>query len=244
MKAWVKKAAALTQGDLRNIFREPIMLVMLSAPVLLVAMMKFIVPLAGDLIEKETGFILSDYNQYIETFFMIISAMMLGLISGFIILDERDDDILLYFSVTPVTKTGYLFYRVVSSILAVAFVVECIAFISGMRGIHLVKTIPLAFLAASEGPMIALFLVIYAKNKVEGLAMAKLSGFIMLAPFAILIPSKLNFIAGIFPPFWITKIYIEISSGGSNYFLFIAAGLIIHSLWLYFFIKRFINRTI
>ncbi len=243
MKSYIKKIAVLAQGDLRNIFREPMMMLMLFAPVLLVLVMKFLVPFVAEIIVKETGFVLMNYKVYIETFFMIISAMMMGMITGFIILDERDDEILLYFSVTPLSKKGYLLYRVGSSIIAVTIIVVVISYLTGMRGINLLKTLPMAFIAATEGPMIALFLVVFAKNKVEGLAMAKLSGFLMMAPFAILIPSQWHFLGGVLPPFWITKIYIEIQSSGNLYFLYIFIGLIVHTVWLLYFLRRFKNKV-
>jgi len=243
MRSYLQKTAALTQGDVRNIVREPMMILMLCAPFLLVLVMKFLVPLVSSIVEKETGFVLLNYMVYIETFFMIISALMLGMITGFIILDERDDELLQYFSVTPLSKKGYLIYRVGSSIIAVTVVVEIISYVTGMRGVNLFKTIPMAILVAIEAPMIALFLVVFAKNKVEGLAMAKLSGFIMIAPFAILIPSQWHYIAGIFPPFWITKIYMEIQSSGDMYIFYVLIGLAVHLIWLMFFLRRFINKV-
>jgi hypothetical protein len=50
VKSYIKKIAVLAQGDLRNIFREPMMMLMLFAPVLLVLVMKFLVPFVAEII--------------------------------------------------------------------------------------------------------------------------------------------------------------------------------------------------
>jgi len=99
----------------------------------------------------------------------------------------------------------------------------------------------LALLAALEAPMAVLFLVSFAANKVEGMALGKIFGMIYLGPFvAFFVKSDLQWIAGFLPPFWITKAFVAADLNMPVYWLFIGIGLIIHLLVLMLLLKRFL----
>jgi hypothetical protein len=64
----------------------------------------------------------------------------------------------------------------------------------------------IALLAAGYGVLVALFLVAFAGNKVEGLALTKLVNLGLVAPLLALLPSPLRYVGAPLPPFWVGEL--------------------------------------
>jgi fluoroquinolone transport system permease protein len=63
--------------------------------------------------------------------------------------------------------------------------------------------LPIAIVAGSSAPIVALVLAIAAPNKVAGFAVVKVMNAVNLLPaVAYFVPRPLQFVAGIFPTYW------------------------------------------
>ena len=75
----------------------------------------------------------------------------------------------------------------------------------------------------------------FSKNKIEGLALAKLSGIVMIGIFVpFILSSNVEYYFSLLPSLWIGKFALDSSF---NYFL---VSLVSISIWIYVLYKKFI----
>jgi fluoroquinolone transport system permease protein len=239
----MSRTLALLRLDVRNLARDPMLLLITCLPVLVAILMRFLVPFLAGLLIDHLNFDLSPYYPLITSFFFMLAPMMYGWVIGFMLLDERDENILEYISVTPLGKTGFLSYRMGLPVLlsfAMAFVLVAVI---GLVPFSLLHILPATLLAALEAPIVALFLAGFAGNKVEGLALGKGMGTAFLAPLAALfIPVPYQYLAGVLPPYWVAKLFIEPHPVPWIQALLITAGLVVHAFWLILMLRKFNRR--
>lgn len=234
----------LPRADVRNIYRDGVLLMTLFAPVLIILVVKYLVPLAAGFILDKTGFPLADHYTLVIGFMVLLTPMMFGIITGFLILEERDQEIITYLSVTPLSRAGYIAYRLSAPVLASVLVSFLFLGITGLTPFKPLPALAIALTVSLEAPIMALFLAAFANNKVEGLALSKAFGIMFLAPFAAyFIRSGWQYAAGIFPTFWITKSVLAMYRPDDNFWLFIAIGLASHTLFIIALMKRFRRRA-
>jgi len=236
----MRKYLVLSIGDLKNISRDPILLAAVFAPFLLSIVMRFGIPFVSEILLRELSFDLSQYYNLIMSILILITPMMMGMLSGFLILDERDENILTFYSVTPLSKSGYLFYRVAMPTI-ISFILSFFVFyFIGITECRIEFLIPVLLLCSLESPMMALFLAAFASNKVEGLALSKAFGILFFAPVAgYFIESNWQYLAGIAPTFWVSKSLLAGAEMSSNYWIFIVGGIAVHLFINVMLIKRF-----
>lgn len=239
----MKKFLAFSSRDLKDMGRDPMLFIGIFVPLLITAIIRFVIPLVTEILLQRLNFNLTQHYEFITGFLIMIIPMMMGFLIGFIILDERDENMLVYFSVTPLTKTGYLALRIVNPVL-LSFTFSIILLpITNLVELNYFKVIPVAVLAALEAPMMVLFLGAFAGNKVEGLALSKTTGIIFFAPIvAYLVESRWEILLGIFPTYWVLEAFIASFTSSASYWFFIFGGLIVHIIYLYLLYKMFNNK--
>ena len=185
---------------------------------------------------------MTGYYPLIVIYFSMLPSLLFGMLTGFIILDERDEEIISFIAVTPLGKNGYFSYKILSSVVLsfVFFFINIYA--SGLVTIPLVYSIGLALLTAIEAPIGAIFLAAFASNKVEGMALSKVLGMMYIAPFiAYFVKSDLQYFAGVLPTFWVTKAFFSVYYDNGGYWFLLFAGLVIHLLFIFLLGKKFYN---
>jgi len=132
--------------------------------------------------------------------------MLYGLIIGLLLIDEKDLGVLKYIAITPLSLNRYLLIKCGTGVLIT--IVYNFVFILLLRykvDLNLILTI---ILCSGLVPYFSIFIFIFSKNKVEALTKGKLSSLIIIgAVVPYFIPSKINYILGVFPTFWIEKIF-------------------------------------
>jgi fluoroquinolone transport system permease protein len=82
----------------------------------------------------------------------------------------------------------------------------------------------------------------FAGNKVEGFTMAKGLGLLDMAPFAgYFVKSPWQLLAGVLPPYWVSKAFLAIYSG-EGYWIYLLCGLAVHLMFVYVLLNRFSRR--
>src|SRR6056297_3111070 len=99
------------KNDFKLIFRDPIMAVLMLAPLLLITAFKLMVIYLVPFILSRFGFDLSPWLYYVYVFVVMMCGALLGIVTGFLMIDERDGKIAELMSVTPLGRGGYLFNR-------------------------------------------------------------------------------------------------------------------------------------
>jgi len=227
----MKRVVALTLADVRNITRDATLLLVVFGPLALLVFLRFAVPLATDMLAESSGFDLTSYYRFILGFMCLIPALLFGLISGLIILDECDEEIIAYIAVTPLRKTGYLAYKLLASVLASFAFFFAMVYLTGLAPLPIYYAVALAALVALEAPMVAVFLAAFAENKV-----------MYAAPFiAYFVESDWRYLAGMLPTFWVMKAFMAAWAGDASYWLFVAVGLVVHLVFITLLLKRFVE---
>jgi fluoroquinolone transport system permease protein len=239
----MNKVLTLIKGDLKNIYRDSIQLLFICVPVIIGLALRLITPIAKRLVMEFFNFDISPHFMFIMSLMIQLTPMMLGAVTGFLMLDERDNHILEYIQVTPFSKKGYVAYRIAIPTIVSFFYVFLSLYLIGLAPFYLPTVIPIAFMVSLQAPMATLFLPAFAKNKVEGIALFKLFSIILIAPIGgYLFDSVYQYFLGIVPNFWVVKAFLMHQTPDILFWLFVVIGIIVHCIWIavlaFFFLKR------
>lgn len=235
--------ASLLKGDVKNVKRDIVLLAAIFAPILMALFLKFVVPVISLILLDKLSFDLSQYYPLIISVFLMLVPMLVGSMTGFILLEDKDEKMLMYYSVTPLGKVGYLFYRIISPIFISMLLSFFLVYFSGLISIGFAKLLFIILMASTETVLIALFLGAFGENRVDGLAMLKALGILMAVPVIDkLIYFKYNWALGIFPTYWVPKA-IETSNIAAYFSLTIILGIVVHGVYAYLLFLRFRGRA-
>ncbi|SFL80530.1 fluoroquinolone transport system permease protein [Gracilibacillus orientalis] len=237
----MKKMLLLSIGDIKNIQREPLLIFSLFGILLLTTVIRFGLPELHTIFLSYTSFPLQPHFRIIVSLALLMAPLMIGMLYGFIILDERDEGVLLFYAVTPITKTGYLFARILAPIIVTFIISFAAVLIQGLIVWDVITFLPVAILLALQSPVVTLLLASLASNKVEGLALTKVINLMLLAPLLdYVISHPIIKITAIFPIYWPVKVFSESDSG--NYWWNLLTGFVITLIWLIFLERMFRKR--
>lgn len=226
----------ILRKDSKNIFRDPLFAMVFFAPVLIIAVVFIGFPLISKLLLKYLEFDSRAYYPPVIAFMAAVPGMMCGAVSGLMLLDDRDEKILLQIAVTPFGLIRYFIYRT-GFLAALCFVFSMIFLLfNPLIPLNLPKAAAVSFCVSIEGVILALFLAVFASNKVQGLTLTKAGGILLMGPFAaFFIPAPFHFLTAFFPTYWNGMV---IYSEGLTAALYAAGGIIFHFLVLYIFIRK------
>lgn len=227
--------------DVASVRRDPLLRYMILAPLFLALLVRFAVGAIGDMAMQRMGFDLAPYYPAIMSYFIVLmTPFLFGVVIGFLLLDEKDADTLTALQVTPLPLSGYVAYRVaIPTLLSV--VMTLIAFpISGLSDLSLPEMVLVALSSALLAPVFALFLGAFAQNKVQGFALLKGLGAILLVPVAgFFVRMPLQLLFGLLPTYWPLKAYWLLDAGQPDFWIYLLIGLVYQAALLALFLRRF-----
>lgn len=178
----------------------------LFAPVLLGVVLRVGVPALETLIQNTFGMarVLTPYYALFDLFLSLMTPLMLCFSGVMVVLEELDDGTAKYLMVTPLRKAGYLASRLILlTAISVPYTVLLVALCS-LSAMPLLLNVLSALVNALVSVSVAMLVLALAKNKVEGMAVVKLSGFFFLGYIAAyFIAQPLGFAAGVLPGYWL-----------------------------------------
>jgi fluoroquinolone transport system permease protein len=235
--------AVLAKADLKSILRDSTMVLAVFGP-LAIFLLLFFLPGIESIISDRFGFDLTPYRLLVVSFLSLIPSMLFGMIYGFIILDERDEDIIEFISITPLQKEGYLRYKLQMPALLSSGFFFLLIYGTNLIELNPIHAVFLAALVALESAIGTLFLVAFSENKVEGLAFSKLMGILYVAvPVVFLWHSPWHWLTAPLPPFWIAKAMIHSQADSAWVWLDLLLGFCVHFLALLFLLRAFLKPT-
>ncbi|MEL6526209.1 MAG: hypothetical protein AAFQ07_10920, partial [Chloroflexota bacterium] len=110
----------LSQNDVKLIGRDSFLMTMMIYVFVLATILRFLLPWGSDYL-AENGILpnesldvtLADmYPAVIAFFALFLGALLLGIVFGFMLLDEKDDNTLTAMMMTPVSLDQYMLYRI------------------------------------------------------------------------------------------------------------------------------------
>jgi len=233
--------STLVRGDLKLIIRDSTLVMALVGPLAITILLVFL-PEIESYINNKLTFDLNPYRLFIVSLLSLIPGMLFAMIYGFIMLDERDEDVIAFISITPLGKRGYLAYKLMTPMLLSAGFFILLIYVTHLIQLHLIHAVGIALMVALEAAIGTLFLVAFSENKVEGLAFAKLLGVMYLAiPLVFFWSSSWHWLSAILPPFWIAKAFIHSQSGSMWIWGDFFFGVAVHLGILLLFLRTFLR---
>ncbi|MDD3169951.1 MAG: ABC transporter permease [Eubacteriales bacterium] len=226
---------------IRQISRDSMLYAVCIAPLLAALFFRFGIPYIEALLCRYFSLpaILADYYLLFDLFMAILTPFLFCFASSMVILTESDENMSGYLAVTPVGRKGYLVSRFVFPALISFFASVLLLSLFSLTEWPRFLMFAVCFLASLFSVVLSLLVVSFSHNRVEGMAVSKLSGIMMfglLVPFFIF--SDIQYLFAVLPSFWIAKLCY-----GRDY-LFILPALLTSFLWLGILYRRFEKKLI
>ena len=212
--------------------------ILLFGPLLLILIFKLFFLFAIPYLSNKYSLELTIYYPYALSGVIVISSGMMGIVTGFLMMDERDGNISELISVTPLGHLGYLFNRLTFAAIPSAIYTLLACIILYPESLNIITVLLISAMSALYSSVLGLLIFNGADNKVKGLTFAKgLNSFALFAFSDLFNLEWLTIVSYAFPPFWITHL---IKNQYSAYAAI--AALLIHAAWFVLLLKRYLKR--
>jgi fluoroquinolone transport system permease protein len=202
---------------------------------------RFAAPPVADALRRQFNFDLVAYYPLLMSFLPLIVAGMIGTVVGFLLLDQRDDQTLTALLVTPLSLGDYLRYRLGGLMLLSVVFGAIMVPLAGLTATTPLQAVVSAVTAAPLAPIYALFLGTIAANKVQGFALAKAVGIVMvpcIVSYFVAGPWQSAF--GLVPHYWPLKVFWLFDDGATTAALVHAViGLVWQAVLLMLLVRHF-----
>ena len=232
MRASLARVNATLRTDWRNVARDPLLLLVVVVPILLAVLVRMAFPWASAL--SAPRLTLATYTPFVLGYLLVLTPMLVGGASGFMLLDDRDEQVLAAIAVTPIGKQGWLAHRVTVPVVATALMSLIAVYLTGLEPPPPARLLLIVVLAALEAPLATLFLAAFAANKVQAMALAKAGTLVVVAPFAALfVASPWQYLAGLVPQFWIVRLTLESTASALEFTELAVLAVVVHAIALW-----------
>ncbi|GAA0182332.1 hypothetical protein SH2C18_47280 [Clostridium sediminicola] len=222
------------KNDYRQIIREPIMLLLFILPIFIPIIFKLLLIFSIPFIENYFKFSITPYHSCILSLTLVLIPGMLGVVTGFMMLDEKDGKISELMSITPLGKMGYLLNRLSFSFIGTFIYTIFTYYLLNVYHVPILTLLFIAILLGIYSFVIGSILFVLSDDKVKGLTYAKALNIMLLFSISDLLNERwVTILSNIFPPYWITKIIQN-----PNNILILLIALFIHVIWLLIVIKK------
>jgi len=218
------------KSDIKQIIREPILLMFLLIPFLVFLVAKVLTVYLYPIIMNKYQIDLNMYNQYLMVMMLLMTPNLLGTVFGFIMIDERDSKITDLMVVTPMGTGGYLINRMITPFILTIVYTIIGYFIMGIHRVSINILILSGILLGLESIFFGTAIYKLSDDKVKALTYVKGLNIVILLAFVEL--TKINWlinISKVFPHYWIGQLLM--SDELANLQLLIPT-ISIHLIWL------------
>lgn len=219
------RLARLLTSDARNVSRDP-MLIMGSIMALFPSLGLWLARPAID----EAGldaFGIPALSRYFVPVALLLPAFLVGWVSGFLFLEDRDEGPLIAIEVTPIGKLGFMVYRVAATAFITAMITALALFLL-LPNQDPWLAAPILLTVPANAVMGALILPALARNKVEGLALTKLTNLAAIMPLLAAPPSPFRLLGGVFPTYWLGE-WLKLGGDATlSLWTAVPAGIVVH----------------
>lgn len=221
------------KSDIKQITRDPIILILYFAPVLLFGFILIALHYLPPYIDAY--FNLLNYLPYILAGTLGLTSGLLGIATGFMMIDDKDGKIYELMQITPLGRKGYLFNRLL--IPGLMTIIYTSIFIIFINPLPLIQGIALITMCSIQSALFAIALFHLADDQVKGLTYAKGLNIVIIFAFTKLIKNNvISAFAVVVPTYWLTETILF------NNFVTLSIALVIHLIWITGFIYSFSHR--
>lgn len=219
--------------------RDVMLIAACIAPLFMGLLLRFGTPLLESALTDwlQIPEIIAPYYAALDIVLAMITPTMFCFVTAMVSLEETDEKTAAYLFITPLGRTGYLAARF--GIPAVmSFVVTAILLpVFSLSPLSVLDIILLAVVGTLQGIFIAMLILALSSNKLEGMAITKLTSLVIFAsavPF--FVGSPVQFAASPLPAFWAGK---AICDGSPLYML---PAIVLSLVWIFVLLKKFLRK--
>ncbi len=195
------RRVALVVGDIANLRRDPMLAASLVAPLLVAVALRFGIPA----LPESVG--VTGYLSLVLGLAVLLAPFLAGFAVGFLLLEEREDRILDAVAVTPIGVGGFLSYRLLLPMVAGGAGAAIVAILGGISPLGGLRLAGAALLAAGSAGLMTMSLAVLGRDRVQGLAIAKLMSFALVAAVAFqLLPGPWRWLLAPVPQVWVLEV--------------------------------------
>lgn len=222
------------RSDFSSIIREPVIALIALAPLFMVlafkALIVFLLPHFSDFI-----YLYLDILSYTLVTLLLATPIIMGVIMGFLMLDDRDGGMIELYHVTPIGESGYLTNRILFSFITTFFYTFLNYAILGIYSLSLGKLFFIAVLCSLFSAAVGLLFFALASDKIKGLTYAKgMNMFIIFAYSDLLGVTWFSYLSALFPTYWLSSLI----RGSFQYIQSLVVILVWLAVMIYFTYKR------
>ena len=187
--------------------------------------------------------------QIVIMILILITGYIYGSVTAFTLLDDLDDNILMNLKITPISVKQYIYVKLtISFILGFIATILLILVTDFLPGASIISILAISAIGALQAPVIALIVSSFARNKVEGFVIMKMSGILLMVPILVFFVQSWKEVFLIFVPgFWSARlIQIELLPTIDVNFTFIVyfiIGIIYNILFVLLLMKIYSKRS-
>lgn len=222
--------ATLARVDVRTIRRDPMLLAIFVAPVLIAAVLRFAYPFFEVFARETWGLELEPHRALLIVVLVVLHVpSMMGALTAMLIAEDLDERHLLTLRAGPLSMPSYLAYRLGTSMLLSLVVLIAASTVVGPR--LFAWSVPLAgvlLLASATGPLATLLVTAFARNRVEALSVLKIVNLVPVGvPVAAwFLDDPFRWLLAPIPYFWVSESAWTASTPGSAHLFAIGAGIL------------------
>lgn len=170
----------LLRADLVNLRRDPMLMAAGLAPVLIAALLGFgFEPLA----DAAAGFVdLDPHRPLFVAGALLLTPLLIGFVVGFLLVEEGEERILDAVAVTPRGRDGFLRHRLIVPAVVGSVAAVGVGIVLGSLGAG--RLLAVAVLAGATAVLVTVTMAAFARDRVQALAVSKLTGFLLVAAVA------------------------------------------------------------
>lgn len=165
-------------SELRKWIRDPMMRFLLIYPLVFGSLGRYLVPF----IYEANGIPQGMYADILLTILALFTPLVYGAILGFSLLEDRDEGILVSIRVTPMSLLQFLSFKLLLVFLCTFFSTAFVLAFSLLHPLPILHLFLVSLLSASIAPATGLFINALSKNKIEGFAVMKGFGTLLIVP--------------------------------------------------------------
>ncbi len=221
---------------MKQILKDSMLYMIFVAPLLAGCFFRFGIPIMETLLCEylDKSAILSEYYLLFDLLLVTLMPFMFCFASAMVMLTELDENVIQYIAVTPIGKRGYIVSRlVIPAVISMAVsVLILIAFrLTDWNPPTLLIT---SLMTALMSVGMCLMIISFSHNRVEGMAIGKLTGLVMMGlPVPFFIHSNVQYVFSVLPSFWIAKVSVD-----KNLF-FAVPAIMLSMVWIGWMFRRF-----
>lgn len=215
---------------LKQVLKDGMLMAACIGPILAACLFRFGIPVIEKLLcaHFQVDVIIRPYYLLIDLMLALMTPYLFCFASAMVLLTEFDEHMSGYLAVTPIGKGGYFKSRLILPAAVAFFASLALLLCFSLTVWSVPMAAAVCFLSSLQCADISLLLFAFSHNRVEGMALAKAAGLMLLglpAPFAI--PEGFQCFFAPLPSFWAAKFAVTPNLP------FLLAGFATALLWLY-----------